>query len=242
MTNRLAALTLAAVLVGGTGTAAGTASDSGARTWRFDLPSAARAAVQFDLAHVVTAARPVVERLAGMVTFDDDVTLCRPPAASCSQAGTGVDGRWGIHVDRDTTAMTYPSNRFLVYHELGHAVWGLLLTPDGHQAFARAVSAALHGRQCINDQGRPCAVLPEMFADEFARFVGGFAVSMSYYCTPPLLDAAAFGALVHVGAQPDPHPHEVYVWRPAYLRGKVAPIRIRVDAANVREDRGITDP
>src|SRR4051812_20203800 len=119
MTNRLAALALTAALVGGAvHTAAGTASDSGARTWRFDLPSAARTAVQLDLAQVVPSARPVVERLAGMITFDDDVMLCRPPAASCSQAGTGVDGRWGIHLDRDTTAMTYPSNRFLVYHEL----------------------------------------------------------------------------------------------------------------------------
>src|SRR3954447_18694479 len=221
MTNRLAALTLAAVLVGGTGTAAGTASDSGARTWRFDLPSAARAAVQFDLAHVVTAPGRVVERLAGVVTFGAVVALCRPPATSCSYAGTGVDGRWGIHVDRDTTAMTYPSNRFLVYHELGHAVWGLLLTPDGHQAFARAVSAALHGRQCINDQGRPCAVLPEMFADEFARYVGGVAASMSYYCTPPLLDAAALRAMVGAGEQPVLQPGQEYLWRPAYVRGKV---------------------
>src|SRR3954468_18966874 len=173
MTNRLAALALAAVLVGGAPyTAAGTESDSGARTWQFDLPSAARAAVQLDLAQVVPAARPVVGRLAGMIAFDDDVAFCRPPATSCSYAGTGVDGRWGIHLDRDTTAMTFPSNRFLIYHELGHAVWSLLLTPDGRRAFAHLVSAALHGRQCINHQGGPCAVLPEMFADEFARYAG----------------------------------------------------------------------
>ncbi|HVN11300.1 MAG TPA: hypothetical protein VMT69_04340 [Kineosporiaceae bacterium] len=197
MTNRLAALALTVLLVGGVvHTAAGTASESGARTWRFDLPSSARAAVQLDLAQVVPAARPVVERLAGMVAFDDDVAFCRPPAASCSQADSGIGGRWGIHLDRDTTAATFPSNRFLVYHELGHAVWGLLLTPDGHQAFVRAVGAALHGRPCINDLGGPCAVMPELFADEFARYAGGFAVSMSYYCTPPLLDPITFGALV----------------------------------------------
>jgi hypothetical protein len=235
MTNRLAALALTAVLVcGAVHTAAGTASDSGARTWRFDLPSAARVAVQLDLAQVVPTARPVVERLAGMVAFDDDVALCRPPAASCSQARTGLDGRWGIHVDRDTTAMTFPSNRFLVYHELGHAVWGQLLSTDGHQAFARAVSAALHGRQCINDQGGPCAVLPEMFADEFARYAGGFAVSMSYYCTPALLDPITFGALV--GA---PSPDAIFLERPAYVSGRIVRIKIRADAPNVREDRGI---
>lgn len=235
MTNRLGALTLTAVLVGGAvHTAAGSESDPGPRTWRFGLPSAARAAVQLDLAQVVPAARPVVERLAGMVAVDDDVTLCRPPAVSCSQAGTGVDGRWGIHLDRDTTAMTYPSNRFLVYHELGHAVWGLLLTPGSHQAFAIAVRAALHGRRCIHDQGRPCAVLPEMFADEFARYAGGFAVSMSYYCTPPLLDPITFGALVGV-----PSPGVTLVERPAYVGGRIVRIKIRADAPNVREDRGI---
>jgi hypothetical protein len=197
MTHRLAVLALTAVLVGGVPqltTGASAASDAG--TWRFDLPSAARAAVWVDLVQVVPAARPVVDRLAGMVAFDDDVAFCRPPAASCSQAGTGLDGRWGVHVDRDTTAMTFPSNRFLVYHELGHAEWGLLLTPNDHRAFGRAASAALHGRRCINDQGGPCAVLPEMFADEFARYVGGFAASMSYYCTPPLLDTVAFGAVL----------------------------------------------
>ena len=68
--------------------------------------------------------------------------------------------------------------------------------PGCRRAFADAVSRALHGRACINDQGRPCAVLPEMFADEFARYVGGFAASMSYYCTPPLLDAVAFGVVL----------------------------------------------
>src|SRR4051794_35505930 len=210
--------------------------------WSVALPPHARTSVQADLSSVTPASGPLLERLAGMVSFDDEVAQCRRPAVSCSSSGSGLDGRWGIHLDAQTTAFTYPSNRFLVYHEIGHAAWGLLLGSADRRAFEAAVHRALRGRPCINDQGRPCAVLPEMFADEFARYVGGFAVSMSYYCTPPLLDAAAFGALVHVGVQPDSHPHEVYVWRPAYVRGKVAPIRIRADAANVREDRGSTDP
>lgn len=236
MTNRVAALVLAVVLVGGVAhTVAGKESGSAARTWRFDLPSPARAAVQVDLVQVVPAARPVVGRVAGMVAFDDDVAFCRPPAASCSRAETGLDGRWGVHLDRDTTAGTFPSNRFLVYHEIGHAVWGRLLTLDDRRAFARAVSAALHGRPCINDQGRPCAALPEMFADEFARYAGGFAVSMSYYCTPALLDPTTFGALV--GA---PSPAVIYVERPAYVGGHLVRIKVEADAPNVREDRGIT--
>jgi hypothetical protein len=229
-------------LISGLGSASRPGSPSAGQTWSFDLPSRARTSVDADLSAIRPATRPLLRRLAGMVSIDDHVALCRPPASSCSSSGSGEDGRWGVHLDGHTTASTYPSNRFLVYHEIGHAEWGLLLGTAGRHAFATAVSRALGGRPCINDQGRPCAVLPEMFADEFARFVGGFAVSMSYYCTPPLLDADAFGALVHVGAQPDPHPHMVYAWRPAYVRGKVALIRIRADAANVREDRGITDP
>ncbi len=165
-------------------------------TWLFDLPPRARAAVQVDLAALTPTTGPLLQRLAGMVSFDDHVALCLPPAASCSTAGSGVDGRWGIHLDADTTAFTYPSNRFLVYHEIGHAEWGLLLGPDGRRAFGEAVSRALRGRPCINDQGRPCATLPEMFADEFARYVGGFAASMSYYCTPPLLDPLTFADVI----------------------------------------------
>jgi hypothetical protein len=177
-------------------------SQSPGTTWLFDLPPRARTSVHVDLAAVRPVARPLLQRLAGMVSFDDHVALCRPPAASCSSSGSGLDGRWGIHLDADTTAFTYPSNRFLVYHEIGHAEWALLLGRAGQRAFAQAVSRALRGRPCINDQGRPCAVLPEMFADEFGRYVGGFAASMSYYCTPPLLDTAAFGALVDAAGFP----------------------------------------
>jgi hypothetical protein len=209
-------------------------------SWLFALPPRARTSVQADLSAIRPAARPLLERLAGMVSFDDQVAQCRPPAVSCSFSRSGLDGRWGIHLDAQTTAFTYPSNRFLVYHEIGHAAWGLLLTPADRRAFEAAVSRALRGRPCINDQGGPCAVLYEMFADEFARYVGGFAASMTYYCTPALLDAAVFGAIVGVREQPAVQPSPEYLWRPAYDRGKIVMIQIRADAANVREDRGIT--
>jgi hypothetical protein len=75
-------------------------------------------------------------------------------------------------------------------------VWGLLLDDAQHRAFARAVRAALHGKPCVDGLGRPCAPLQEVFADEFARFAGDFAVSMSFYWTPPIFDAATFGSLV----------------------------------------------
>jgi hypothetical protein len=190
------AATAAARLVVRLAMADHSASPSHGTTWLFDLPAQARGAVQIDVAGVRPATRPLLQRLAGMTSFDDHVDQCRPPATSCSTPGSGVDGRWGVHLDADTTRFTYPSNRFLVYHEIGHAEWGLLLGPNGQRAFADAVSRALRGRPCVNDQGGPCAVLQEMFADEFARYVGGFKASMSYYCTPPLLDAVAFAAVL----------------------------------------------
>ena len=197
-THRLAALALTALFgaipVASLATAAGPPQ---AGTWRFfDVAPAMRAAIETDLARVVPAAQPVVQSVAGAVAFDSEISHCRHPAQSCSIAHSGADGRWGIHLDAQTTSATFPSNRFLVYHEIGHAVWGLVLDDSHRRAFADAVRAALHGRRCVDDLGRPCAVLGEIFADEFARYAGGFAVSMSYYWTPSLLDPATFGALV----------------------------------------------
>ena len=47
-------------------------------------------------------------------------------------------GSWQIHLDAQTTAFTYPSNRFIVYHEIGHAVWELVLGPAGRNSFTDA--------------------------------------------------------------------------------------------------------
>jgi len=212
----------------------------GPQAWELDLPAQARAIVQVDLAEIRPAADPLVHRLAGMISFDDRVAQCPPPAASCASPQSGVDGRWGIHLDAQTTAYTFPSNRFLVYHEIGHAVWAVQLGPARRRAFAEDVRRALEGRPCVNDQGHPCGVLTEMFADEFARFAGGFAASMSYYCTPPLLNAATFGGLVGATPPAGPRPSPAYIDRPAYVAKKIVPIKVRTDAPNVREDRGIT--
>ncbi len=191
--RRLTALALTVVLL----VPAASPTPAGAGTWQFaDLAPAARASVETDLAQVVPAARAVVQSLAGAVEFDTDISRCRAAAASCSYAHQGVDGRWGVHLDAQTASATFPSNRFLVYHEIGHAAWRLVLDEARRRGFADAVHAALHGRPCIDELGRPCAVLEEVFADEFARYVGGFAVSMSFYWTPPLFDAATFGALI----------------------------------------------
>ena len=221
-------------MIAGFASAVSPGAPSPGATWVFALPPQARTSMDVDLSAVTPAARPLLERLAGRVSFDDQVAQCPPPAVSCSSSGSGLRGRWGIHLDTQTTAFTYPSNRFVVYHEIGHAAWGLLLGPAGRGAFQAAVDRALRGRPCINDQGRPCAVLPEMFADEFARYVGGFRVSMSYYCTPPLLDAAAFGAIV--GARSNAQ----LPWRPATAREDRADPDLRREPANVRRTGAVS--
>lgn len=232
----LAALTLAA----GAGVIAASLqlpSSAAAGTARA-LPARARAAVQADLAAVTPVAAPVIKRVAPLLWFDDDVAACPPPAASCAYPASDITGPWRIHLDAQTTAFTYPSNRFVVYHEIGHAVWELVLGAAGRNAFTDAVRRALNGKPCVNDQGRPCGPITEMFADEFARFAGGFAVSMSYYCTPPLVPSITMASLVGAPAARNAAKVE-YLRRPVYDRGKIRLTRIRADAANVREDRGI---
>src|SRR5262245_56940910 len=170
-------LALVALLASGAYPRAGAGASRVGSWWFAGLAPAARASVEADLARVVPAARPLLHSLAGAVVFDSEVGHCGGAATSCSIPNSAADGRWGIHLDAQTTSATYPANRFLVYHEIGHAVWGLLLDSAHHRAFASAVRAALHGRPCVDGLGRPCAALREVFADEFARFAGGFAVS-----------------------------------------------------------------
>ena len=50
----------------------------------------------------------------------------------------------------------------------------------------------------------------------------------------------ANGAPSSAAPQTGPQPGQEYVWRPAYVRGKVVLIPVRADAANVREDRVIS--
>jgi hypothetical protein len=196
------------------------------------LSADARAAVKADLAAAVPAVVPILRSLSGAVSMDSATRYCRAGAPNCSYAEQGAGGRWGIHLSSQTTSASYPSNRFVVYHEIGHAVWGLLLTDKDRRDFAGAVRASLHGRPCMDGRGGPCAVLEEVFADEFARYAGGFRVSMSFYETPSLLDRATFGSLAahwtHRPAWPTPHgsagsppvPLPTAAQRPTPVRGR----------------------
>jgi hypothetical protein len=195
MTRRhIAALALSAVLLNPTVVPVHTGRH--AQSWRLvGMRPVDGAAVLSDLSQLTPRAKPLVQQLAGMVEFDSQVGACHSRAPNCSIRGTGEDGSWGIHLSAQATSATYPSNRFIIFHELGHAVWGLLMDSADHQAFAGAVKTALKGRPCLDGLHRPCAPLGEVFADEFARYAGGFNVSMSDYWTPPLLSPATFNKL-----------------------------------------------
>jgi len=160
-------------------------------TWAVGLlPRAARGNVVRDVAQTIPAARRVLDFVAGSIVFDDRIAACPRGGYSCAHRDRGSPAlRWRIHLQRDATADTYPADRFLVLHEIGHAVDGLVLDASDRAAFARAVDASLHGEPCRGRDGEPCAPMVEIFADEFARWAGGFFDSYTAYRTPRLVAA-----------------------------------------------------
>jgi hypothetical protein len=162
------------------------------------VPPAARSHVLTTIAGVRASARVVLAQIDPAILFDLDPTRCRSADVSCSYPSpAGAARPWSIHLQPSAAADVDPSQRFTVLHELGHAVWSMVFTPADRQAFGSGVDRALAGRSCRGWRlGRPCASMPEMFADEFARWAGGFAVSMTGYETPALFTAAQFDALV----------------------------------------------
>jgi len=168
-----------------------------AGTWTFaGVPPMARTNVAADVAQATPAARRLLDLLDGRIAIDTDTTRCGH-AEACSYREASQGRPWTIHLPASMLAGTYPSQRFIVLHEMGHAVWGLVLRSADHDAFVSAITRSLGGRACrtVRD-GRPCAITGEVFADEFARWAGGFRVSMTWYDTPALLSTASFGALV----------------------------------------------
>lgn len=166
-------------------------------TWAFDaLPRPDIAHVRADLVVGPPLAQRLLALIDGSIVIDGDVRACRGLGDSCSLAN-GDARPWRIHLDRDTRAGTYPSQRFLVLHEVGHAVWGLVFTDADRRAFVADVSRSLAGDPCRRQPGGgPCAALGEVFADEFARWAGGYHVSMTWYETPALLGVHTFDALI----------------------------------------------
>jgi len=166
-------------------------------TWTFaGLSPAARANVAADAAAAIPAAQPVLDLLDGSIAIDTDALLCGP-TGGCSRAEDSQGRNWTMHLPSDWVSGTYQAQRFLVLHEIGHAAWHLVLHGADRSAFIAAVERSLAGRPCrqFRHEG-PCAPIGEMFADEFARWAGGFEVAMSSYETPSLLTSAQFGAVM----------------------------------------------
>jgi hypothetical protein len=166
-------------------------------TWNVaGLSPAARVNVAADIAAAVPAAQAILDLLDGSIAIDADSFRCAR-AGGCSLAEASHGRPWTIHVPADWVSGTYQGQRFLVLHEIGHAAWNLVLRGVDRSAFIASVDHSLAGRPCRQPRHEgPCASIGEVFADEFARWAGGFAVSMSYYETPSLLTTSEFGAVM----------------------------------------------
>ena len=105
-----------------------------------------------------------------------------------------------------------PIGRFLLLHELGHAVDAALLQPAGRRALATAIRAgARHAGSC-RPGSEGCVGIHEAFADEFARWAGRYPGSLSAYGTPALVPDDRFGALVERYARPQPPARMFGAW------------------------------
>jgi hypothetical protein len=137
----------------------------------------------------------VLNLVDGSIAIDTRTDVCTAGDA-CSYGVPSAGRPWTIHLPHGTLNGVLQAQRFMVLHEIGHAVWSMVLRQVDRDAFATAVHASLGGRQCVTRFDTPCAVLKEMFADEFARWAGGFEVCMDGYWTPSLLTSDTFGAIV----------------------------------------------
>ena len=112
-------------------------------TWTFSgLSSTERANVAADIAATMPAARQVLDLVDGAVAIDPYTNLCAVGDA-CSHPDPSAGRPWTIHLPHGTLDGTFPSQRFIVLHEIGHAVWSLAFRQVDRDAFATAVDHAL---------------------------------------------------------------------------------------------------
>jgi len=165
-------------------------------TWTFrGLDPVERLNFAADIASAMPAARQVLDLVDGSIAIDSYANLCVVGDA-CSHPEPSAGRPWTIHLPHGTLDGTYMSQRFVVFLEIGHAVWSRAFRQLDRDAFAQAWSDRLGGRPCATWDGDPCAPIHEIFADEFARWVGNFEVCMDAYRTPALISDAAFGTIV----------------------------------------------
>jgi hypothetical protein len=197
-----AALVAATAVLAASSSSLGAANPSGqvplttTGTWAFaGLTPVQHANVAADIASAMPAARPVLDLVDGSVAIDSYAYRCKVGDA-CSHPEPSAGRTWTVHLPAGTLSGTYLSQRFIVLHEIGHAVWSMVFRQADRDAFAAAVATALHGQDCVTERNTPCAPLHEMFADEFSRWAGNFTRCMDGYYTPALVSGPAFGAIV----------------------------------------------
>lgn len=173
------------------------------------LAPADRAAVVAAISGTRPEARAILTAISGEVYVTASTTGgCPSTHTSCVRRGDPNDpadhGRPIViqYAPEHLAIASTPEGRFVLLHEFGHAVDAAMLTAPGREAFRAALwGGADRARACRGSQG-DCAAIHEQFADEFARWAGSFAVSLSAYKTPALIPSDTFTALLVANSRP----------------------------------------
>jgi hypothetical protein len=134
-------------------------------------------------------------------------TSCPRPHVSCVRAGGSAQSAGRpivVALQRAHLAQAAtPRGTFLILHELGHAIDAGMLDDEGRRAFEREFRQAAPGAVCLSGRhAADCLEVHELFADEFARWAGGYRRSLSAYATPALLPGDRFAQLLDRYAHP----------------------------------------
>lgn len=174
---------------------------------------AERAAVEQVVASARPQARALIVAVSGQIRVARSADGgCPDRTSSCVRASSRLAGgkpaSRGIVLELGAPHLAQaatPLGRFVILHELGHAVDAAMLDQhardDLEDAFARA---GWHPACARPGDPVACPAAHEVFADEFARWAGGFGVSLSAYRTPALVDDRTMGALLARWAHPQP--------------------------------------
>lgn len=166
-----------------------------------------RARIRAALRHAPGPIRRLVSSIGASLTFRVGEGTCGA-FASCA---------WPVEDDRVMVSilrahLKSPEGRFVVYHELAHALDLLLLDRQGRRAISRAMRGSPRFGCVINpaqvDLDIPrsewCLGDSELFADEFARWAVGDRRATGGYSTVPLLPPRTLRRLIERHATPRP--------------------------------------
>ncbi len=174
---------------------------------------AERRAVEVVIASARPQARALIVAVSGQIRVARSADGgCPDRTSSCVRSSARPDdGRPAsrgivLELGREHLAeATSPLGRFVILHELGHAVDAAMLDEAARDDLERAFARAGWHPACAQP-GDPvaCPAPHEVFADEFARWAGGFGFSLSAYEVPALLGDGTMGELLARWAHPQP--------------------------------------